>query len=154
MFEKIFQLFKLDEKQKARIISSYAKRIAEKYYTRFFETPWGKKLIAQGKLVRYAEEFLLYLISAYADKKLPEKTIFQMAFRDVFLDAFPEFAKRMLNGEDRHQAGKNTFATYSQNLPATIESDSSTKDGLVTLLRKGAQKVEKYLAKMEEEKKP
>ena len=134
IIQSILQLFRWSDKQKARILSSYAKRIAERYYNKLFETPWGKRLIAQGKTVKYAEEFLLYLISAYADERLPERTVFQMFFRDVFLDAFPEFAKRMLNGESREEAGKKVFTTE---LCRKIESEQSIApvDYVAKLLR-------------------
>lgn len=142
---KISDLINLDDKQKAIILAGYAKRWMEKRHTNFFQTPLGKKIVAQGKAEKYIAEFLLYYISTFVDRKLPVRTIPQIVFKDVLMDAFPEFAKRMLNGDSREKAGKEVFTT---NLCRRIEAEkkSPAKNSFIMFLENELQEIKDYFA--------
>jgi len=125
-----------DDKATAIYLANYGKRIMEKYYTQIFETSAGQKIKDLGKAEKYIAEFLLYAVSVAAYKKLPDVTVAQKVFKDVVMDSFPEIAKRMLNGENGHEAQAVIAAIGPENiLDAVLEKDAETLVALMSWLK-------------------
>lgn len=136
MEDKILKNPLKDDTATAIYLANYGKRIMEKYYTQIFQTPLGQKIKDWGKVEKHIAEFLFYSVSVAANKKLPDGTVAQKVFKDIAMDAFPEIAKRMHNGENGHDAVATISAIGPANiLDAVLEKDAEVLIALMEWLK-------------------
>lgn len=79
--------------------TGYLKRWLERRYDTAMQTPFGEFLHRLDPASKYGLEAALYALTALVDRRLDESTPLGVIVKQVAMDAGPELAKRVLNGE-------------------------------------------------------
>jgi len=122
-----------NETRTALLVTNYVKRFLESRYTDIFETDFGKKLknLSTGK--KYGLEALFYGCATLLNEKLPGNTIPKKVFQDVLMDAFPEIAKRMINGDAKEEDAFQAFVSSDEGntLSSLLEDGSNNLNSIL-----------------------
>ena len=116
----------------AVVAASYLKRWLEKRYDTLMDSPTGERLKQLDPKSKYGIEAALYVLTAVLDQKLDDSTPMKALVKNVAMDAGPEMAKRMLNGdsmgvqateEPYYVAGRDILLETMIGLPETDLSE-------------------------------
>lgn len=119
----------------AVVASNYAKRFLEGRYTQLFQSDMGKELKKLNIQTKYVMEFILYSLSAIADRRISENSPLKKFIKEVGGDIAPEIAKRLINGDAEYSAFSELLPENEALLNYLLEIEEADLQQIVSSLK-------------------
>lgn len=116
--------------------ANYAKRLLETPYTRLFSSAPGAKLQNLDVKMKYGLEFIGNILTAVAEKKLPENTPVLKMIKETVVDTWPEISKRMINGSEKYKANEAKLPSLNDILQIFDELGENEMTVILDMLHK------------------
>lgn len=91
--------FGISDRDLSLVATGYLKRWLERRYDHTMETPFGQFLLGLDPASKHGLELALYALTALIDRRMDESTPLTVILKQISMDAGPELAKRVLNGD-------------------------------------------------------